>query len=144
VNADRSAIAAPLVLDKAEALTVAELLEEPGTHSGRRRGWVVRRALAAADIAGITLAFVLAEALIGAGVSIVAELGQRVLTDERTTDARDVVANTLGSALGALATVLVLRALSAGSSARRSGSRPAPPSPGRARSRRPRAPARGA
>jgi len=83
-------------------------------------------------------------ALIGAGVSIVAELGQRVLTDERTTDARDVVANTLGSALGALATVLVLRALSAGSSARRSGSRPAPPSPGRARSRRPRAPARGA
>ena len=69
MNADRSAIAAPLVLDKAEALTVVELLEEPGTHSGRRRGWVVRRALAAADIAGITLAFVLAEALIGAGVS---------------------------------------------------------------------------
>ena len=69
MNADRSAIAAPLVLDEAEALTVAELLEEPGTHGGRRRGWVVRRALAVADIAGLTLAFVLAEALIGAGVS---------------------------------------------------------------------------
>jgi glycopeptide antibiotics resistance protein len=83
-------------------------------------------------------------ALIGAGVSIVAELGQRLLLDERTTDPRDVVANTLGAVLGALATVFVLRALSAGSSARRSGSRPAPRSPWRARSRRPRAPARGA
>lgn len=84
-------------------------------------------------------------ALIGAGVSIAAELGQRILlVDERTTDPRDVVANTLGSVLGAVATVLVMRALSSGSSARRSGSRPAPRPPARARSRRPRAPARGA
>ena len=69
MNAERSAIAAPLVFDEAGGLTVAELLEEPSTHGGRRRGWVIRRALAAADIAGLTLAFVLAGALVGAGVS---------------------------------------------------------------------------
>jgi exopolysaccharide biosynthesis polyprenyl glycosylphosphotransferase len=69
VNADRSAIAAPLVLDETEARTFAELLEERGPTGVRRRGWVIRRALAAADIAGLTLAFVLAEALVGAGVS---------------------------------------------------------------------------
>jgi exopolysaccharide biosynthesis polyprenyl glycosylphosphotransferase len=70
VNADRSAIAAPLVVDEAEALTFAGLLEEPGTHSAKRRGWVVRRALAAADIAGLAIAFVLAETLIGGGVTV--------------------------------------------------------------------------
>jgi VanZ family protein len=83
-------------------------------------------------------------AVIGAGVSISAELGQRFLLDDRTTDPRDVVANTLGAVLGALATVLVMRAVSAGNSARRSGSRREPRSPARARSRRPRAPARDA
>ena len=72
MNADRSAVAAPFVLDEAgqaRSLAVAELLEERGTQGARQRGWIVRRALATADIAGITLAFVLAEALIGAGVS---------------------------------------------------------------------------
>src|SRR6185295_6587195 len=69
MNADRSAIAAPLVLDESEALTVAELLEGRAPTGMRRRGWVIRRALATADVAGLLLAFVLAEALIGAGVS---------------------------------------------------------------------------
>ena len=69
MNADRSAFAAPLVLDESETLTVAELLEEPGPTGVRRRGWIIRRALATADVAGLLLAFVLAEALIGAGVS---------------------------------------------------------------------------
>jgi exopolysaccharide biosynthesis polyprenyl glycosylphosphotransferase len=69
VNADRSAIAAPLVLDEAEARTVPALVSEPVVAGTRRRGWVIRRALAAADIAGLTLAFVLAEAIIGAGLS---------------------------------------------------------------------------
>jgi exopolysaccharide biosynthesis polyprenyl glycosylphosphotransferase len=68
VNADRSAIAAPLVLDEAEAITVAGLLEERGPTGARRRGWVIRRALASADIAGLTLAFVLAEVLVGSGI----------------------------------------------------------------------------
>lgn len=49
-------------------------------------------------------------ALIGAAVSIAVELGQRFLLDERTTDPRDVIANTLGSVLGVLATVLLLHA----------------------------------
>ena len=49
-------------------------------------------------------------ALIGAAVSIAVELGQRFLLDERTTDPRDVIANTLGSVLGVLATVLLLGA----------------------------------
>jgi len=70
VNADRSAIAAPLVLDESESLPVPELLEERGPSGARRRGWVVRRALAVADIAGLTVAFVLAESLVGAGVSV--------------------------------------------------------------------------
>ena len=69
MNADRSAIAAPLVLDEAEARTVPALVSEPVAAGTRRRGWVIRRALAAADIAGLTLAFVLAEAIIGAGLS---------------------------------------------------------------------------
>jgi exopolysaccharide biosynthesis polyprenyl glycosylphosphotransferase len=69
MNAERSAIAAPLVLDESEGLTVAELLEGRGPTGVRRRGWVIRRALATADVAGLLLAFVLAEALIGAGVS---------------------------------------------------------------------------
>jgi exopolysaccharide biosynthesis polyprenyl glycosylphosphotransferase len=69
VNADRSAIAAPLVLDEAEAFSVAQLLEGQAPTGARRRGWVIRRALAAADVAGLTLAFVLAEALIGGGVN---------------------------------------------------------------------------
>jgi exopolysaccharide biosynthesis polyprenyl glycosylphosphotransferase len=69
VNADRSAIAAPLVLDEAEPLSVAKLLEERGPTGVRRRGWVIRRALAAADVVGLALAFILAEALIGGGVT---------------------------------------------------------------------------
>jgi exopolysaccharide biosynthesis polyprenyl glycosylphosphotransferase len=68
VNADRSAFAAPLALEESNALTVAELLEERGSTGVRRRGWVIRRALAAADVAGLLLAFVLAEVLIGPGV----------------------------------------------------------------------------
>jgi len=69
VNANRSAIAAPLVLDEAEVFSVAELLEGQAPTGARRRGWVIRRALAAADVAGLTLAFVLAEAVIGGGLS---------------------------------------------------------------------------
>jgi exopolysaccharide biosynthesis polyprenyl glycosylphosphotransferase len=70
VNADRSAIAAPLVLDEGEPLSVAELLEERGPTGAGRRGWVIRRALAAADAAGLTLAFIFAEALIGGGIAV--------------------------------------------------------------------------
>ena len=70
MNADRSAIAAPLVLDETDSHSVAELLEEPGPTGARRRGWVIRRALAAADLAGLALAFVLAETLIGGGVTV--------------------------------------------------------------------------
>ena len=70
MNADRSAIATPpLVFDQAEALSVAQLLEERAPTGARRRGWVIRRALAAADIAGLTVAFVLAEAVIGGGLT---------------------------------------------------------------------------
>jgi len=70
VNADRSAIAAPLVLDETGSRPAAELLKEPGSTGVRRRGWVIRRALAAADLAGLTLAFVLAETLIGGGITV--------------------------------------------------------------------------
>ena len=69
MNADRSAIAAPLGLDDGEALSVSELLDGRAPTGARRRGWVIRRALAVADIAGLTLAFVVAEALIGGGVT---------------------------------------------------------------------------
>ena len=60
MNADRSAVAGPLAYDDTSAFSVAELLEERGPSGARRRGWVIRRALAAADIAGLALAFVLA------------------------------------------------------------------------------------
>ena len=70
MNADRSAVAGPLVHDDTSAFSVAKLLEERGPSGARRRGWVIRRALAAADIAGLALAFVLAETLIGGGVTV--------------------------------------------------------------------------
>lgn len=70
MNADRSAFAEPLVLDKTGSHSVSELLEERGPTAARRRGWVIRRALAAADLAGLALAFVLAETLIGGGVTV--------------------------------------------------------------------------
>jgi len=66
-------------------------------------------------------------ALIGAVVSIGAEVVQHVFIGERTTDPRDVVANTIGSASGALAAVLVVRSVGrrraarAARAARRSG-----------------------
>jgi exopolysaccharide biosynthesis polyprenyl glycosylphosphotransferase len=69
VNADRSAIAAPLVFDEGEGRAIPELVEERPT-GARRRGWVIRRALATADVAGLTLAFILAEAVIGGGLSL--------------------------------------------------------------------------
>src|SRR5690242_4957967 len=40
---------------------------EAGATKRRCRGWVVRRALVAADLLGIALAFALAEAVFGAG-----------------------------------------------------------------------------
>ena len=49
--------------------------------------------------------------LLGAVVSVGAELVQHVLLEERTTDPRDVLANTIGSALGALTAVVVTRAI---------------------------------
>jgi exopolysaccharide biosynthesis polyprenyl glycosylphosphotransferase len=65
MNADRTAVvAAPLVFDDAEE---ALAQRAPHVHHPKSRGWIVRRALAAADIAGIGLAFALAEALIGDG-----------------------------------------------------------------------------
>ena len=70
MSVDRSAIAEPLVHDDTGAFPVAELLEERGPSGSRRRGWVIRRALAAADIAGLALAFVLAETLVGGGVTV--------------------------------------------------------------------------
>jgi exopolysaccharide biosynthesis polyprenyl glycosylphosphotransferase len=69
VNAERSAVAAPVVLDESGTRSVPERLEERTSGGLRRRGWVIRRALAAADIAGLTIAFVFAESLIGAGVT---------------------------------------------------------------------------
>jgi len=69
VNADRSAVAAPLVLDETESLSVSELMQRQGSTGARRRGWVIRRALAAADVVGLTLAFVIAESLVGGGVT---------------------------------------------------------------------------
>jgi glycopeptide antibiotics resistance protein len=47
-------------------------------------------------------------ALLGATISVIAELAQGFLMAERTMDARDVVANGIGSAVGAIATVLVM------------------------------------
>lgn len=70
MNAERSALAAPLVLDEAGAFSAAELLDERGPSGARRRGWIIRRALAAADLAGLAIAFVLAETLIGGGVTV--------------------------------------------------------------------------
>jgi len=70
VNADRSAIAAPLVVDETDALSFAGLLEETGPSGARRRGWVIRRALAAADLIGLSLAFILAEAVVGGGIAL--------------------------------------------------------------------------
>jgi exopolysaccharide biosynthesis polyprenyl glycosylphosphotransferase len=69
LNADRS-VFAPLVLDEAERRPVVELLERQSSTGARRRGWVIRRALATADIVGLTLAFVIAEALLGAGITV--------------------------------------------------------------------------
>ena len=50
----------------------------------RRRGWLIRRVLLAADIVGLTLAFLLAEAILGEGpggyVSLVAEMTLFLLT----------------------------------------------------------------
>ena len=69
VNADRSAIAGPLVLDEAEAFSVAELLEEPSRVGARRRVGSSGERLPAADIAGIPSPSSSREALIGAGVS---------------------------------------------------------------------------
>jgi exopolysaccharide biosynthesis polyprenyl glycosylphosphotransferase len=71
VNAERSAIATPLALDETGSQPVAKVVEERGPAGGaRRRGWVIRRALAAADLAGLAIAFVLAETLIGGGVTM--------------------------------------------------------------------------
>jgi exopolysaccharide biosynthesis polyprenyl glycosylphosphotransferase len=70
VNAERSALAAPLVQDETGEFSAAELVEEQGSGGVRRRGWVIRRALAAADLAGLAIALVLAETLIGGGVTL--------------------------------------------------------------------------
>ncbi|MFD4422577.1 VanZ family protein [Agromyces sp. NPDC058484] len=50
-------------------------------------------------------------ALIGAAVSIGAEALQFLAIADRTTDARDIVANTAGAALGALIAVVTVRAV---------------------------------
>jgi glycopeptide antibiotics resistance protein len=60
-------------------------------------------------------------ALIGAVVSIGAEVVQHAFIGDRTTDPRDVVANAIGSALGALVAVLVARSVRRRREARRSG-----------------------
>ena len=52
---------------------------------------------------------VVTAAVLGAVVSVGAELVQHLLLDERTTDARDVLANTLGALIGAAVTTIVLR-----------------------------------
>ena len=70
MNAERSALAAPLVLDETGTRSSAELFEETSPSGARRRGWVIRRALAAADLAGLAIAFVFAETLIGGGVTV--------------------------------------------------------------------------
>jgi exopolysaccharide biosynthesis polyprenyl glycosylphosphotransferase len=63
MNADP--VAAQLVLDEAEALDHVRRHQPP-----RTRGWIVRRSLAAADVAGLLLAFLLAELVVGGGLSI--------------------------------------------------------------------------
>ena len=49
--------------------------------------------------------------VLGATISVVAELGQGLLMADRTMDPRDVVANGIGATIGALATVLVVHAV---------------------------------
>ena len=55
--------------------------------------------------------------LLAAAISIAAEVVQGAFLADRTMDPRDVVANTLGAVTGALATVLVVRALPRGGAA---------------------------
>ncbi len=61
--------------------------------------------------------------LLAAAISVGAELVQRAFLDDRTMDPRDVVANTLGALIGAIAAVLVVRGVRR---ARRAGARQVP------------------
>jgi glycopeptide antibiotics resistance protein len=58
--------------------------------------------------------------LLGATISVVAELGQGLLATGRTIDPRDVVANGIGATVGAIATVLVMHAVRRRSAGRES------------------------
>ena len=49
--------------------------------------------------------------VLGAAISVVAELGQGFLLADRTMDPRDVVANGIGATIGATATVLIVHAV---------------------------------
>ena len=73
MNAFQEASAAGLDLDALELdRRTAALLEErrvPRRHPARRRGWFVRRALLAADAAGLILAYLLAKLLVSGGSS---------------------------------------------------------------------------
>jgi glycopeptide antibiotics resistance protein len=52
---------------------------------------------------------VLTAGVLGATISVVAELGQGFLLAGRTMDSRDVAANAIGATIGAIATVLVMQ-----------------------------------
>ena len=56
--------------------------------------------------------------VLGATISVVAELGQGLLMADRTMDPRDVVANGIGATIGAIGAVLVVHAACVGAGAR--------------------------
>jgi len=66
---------------------------------------------------------ILTAGLLAAAISIGAELVQGAFIADRTMDPRDVVANSLGALIGAIAVVLVVRGVRR---ARRAGARPVP------------------
>jgi exopolysaccharide biosynthesis polyprenyl glycosylphosphotransferase len=64
------------VLEQVDERTL-DLLERRRTVRGlKRRGWIVRRALLAADVLGLTLAFVIAETVFGVGTAAPNRFGQ--------------------------------------------------------------------
>jgi exopolysaccharide biosynthesis polyprenyl glycosylphosphotransferase len=57
----------PAILDQVNEQTLKILERRRGPSSGKRRGWLVRRALLAADLLGLIMAFTVAETIYGAG-----------------------------------------------------------------------------
>jgi exopolysaccharide biosynthesis polyprenyl glycosylphosphotransferase len=66
----------PVVHDRVDAGPLALLDRRRQTHRFKRRGWLVRRALLAADVVGLLAAFLLTETLLGSGPNIAGELNR--------------------------------------------------------------------